>query len=129
MSDGFKSNAVFFSLGFLDKDSVALGRKFREILPLLWLKSGAFGKCPAIDDGELPAMLILPENKFAVLNDESLFMEFEEAVNSCREIQTVFIVTDYDSGFRAMARSIHAERKYQLYRDYLDNFRINHQRS
>ncbi|MBR0279223.1 MAG: site-specific DNA-methyltransferase [Synergistaceae bacterium] len=129
MSDGFKANAVFFSLGFLDKDSVALGRKFREILPLLWLKSGAFGKCPAIDDGELPAMLILPENKFAVLNDESLFMEFEEAVNSCREIQTVFIVTDYDSGFRAMARSIHAERKYQLYRDYLDNFRINHQRS
>ena len=129
MSDGFKSNAVFFSLGFLDKDSVALGRKFREILPLLWLKSGAFGKCPAIDGGELPAMLILPENKFAVLNDESLFMDFEESVNSHREIETVFIVTDYDSGFRAMARSIHAGRKYQLYRDYLDNFRINHQRS
>lgn len=129
MSDGFKSNAAFFSLGFLDKDSVALGRKFREILPLLWLKSGAFGKCPAVYDGEIPAMLILPENKFAVLNDEALFMEFEESVNSRGEIQTVFIVTDYDSGFRAMAKSINAEKKYQLYRDYLDNFRINHQRS
>lgn len=129
MSDGFKANAIFFSLGFLDKNSVALGRKFREILPLLWLKSGAFGKCPTIDDNDIPAMLILPENKFAVLNDEASFLEFEEAVNSQSEIQTVFIVTDYDSGFRAMAKNIHAEKIYQLYRDYLDNFRINHQRS
>lgn len=128
MSDGFKANAIFFSLGFLDKDSVALGRKFREILPLLWLKSGAFGKCPTIDDNDIPAMLILPENKFAVLNDEASFLAFEEAVNSQSEILTVFIVTDYDSGFRAMAKNIHAEKIYQLYRDYLDNFRINHQR-
>lgn len=30
MSDGFKANAAFFKLGFLDKNAVALGRQFKE---------------------------------------------------------------------------------------------------
>lgn len=49
MSDGFKTNAVFFKLSFLDKTSVALGRQFRELLPVLWMKGGAIGKCPALE--------------------------------------------------------------------------------
>lgn len=126
MSEGFKANAAFFRLGFLDKTSVSLGRQFKELLPLLWLKSGAFGMCPVIiDDNDIPDMLILSENHFAVLVNENMFSEFEEKVNAEPEIQTVFIVTDYDSGFRTMAGSLHAESKYQLYRDYLDNFKIN----
>ena len=32
MSDGFKANAVFFKLGFLDKTRVSLGMQFRELL-------------------------------------------------------------------------------------------------
>ena len=34
MADGFKANAAFFKLGFLDKDFVALGRQFKELLPM-----------------------------------------------------------------------------------------------
>jgi adenine-specific DNA-methyltransferase len=41
MADGFKANAAFFKMSFLDKTSVALGRQFRELLPVLWMKGGA----------------------------------------------------------------------------------------
>ena len=45
MAEGFKSNAVFLKLGFLDKTSVALGRQFKELMPVLWMKGGAIGRC------------------------------------------------------------------------------------
>lgn len=70
-------------------------------------------------------MLVLPENGFAVLNDQSVFEQFAAAVNTNDAIQTVYMVTDYVSGYQAMARQLKAEKTYQLYRDYLENFRIN----
>lgn len=125
MADSFKANAAFFKLGFLDKTSVALGRQFKEMLPTLWMKAGAYGPCPELDKDWTPEMLILSSNKFAVLTDESQFEDFAEAVNSMPEIETVYIVTDYEIGYRSMIRNINAPNTYQLYRDYLDNFRIN----
>ena len=125
MADGFKANAAFFKLGFLDKTSVALGRQFKEMLPTLWMKAGAYGPCPMADGEETPDMLILPENKFAVLTNEASFEEFAEKVNGIPQIETVYIVTDYEIGYRSMIRNINAPNTYQLYRDYLDNFRIN----
>ena len=127
MSQGFKANCEFFKLGFLDKDDVALGRQFKEILPLLWLKSGAVGKHPELQ-GETPDMLILPENKFAVLISESSFMAFDEQLDAHPEIDTVFIVTDSEKAYREMVNGISAKHTYQLYRSYLDNFRINARR-
>ena len=78
MADGFRANAAFFKLGFLDKNAVALGRQFKEMLPTLWMKAGAHGPCPTVGE-QTPDML---------------------------------------SGLDVKA-------SYQLYRDYLDNFRIN----
>lgn len=129
MSDGFKSNAAFFKLGFLDKTAVALGLQFNEMLPTLWLKSGAFGPCPKLDDTEIPSMLILPENKFAVLIDENAFANFSQELSEYAEIQTVFLVTDYEVNYQSMVKNLGISNCYQLYRDYLDNFRINHGRS
>lgn len=129
MADGFKANAVFFKLGFLDKTAVALGMQFKELLPVIWMKAGAVGKCPEIETEDLPNMLILPENKFAVLIDENRFAEFEKKVQEHNEIQTVFIVTDYEVNYRSMVKSLNVKESYQLYRDYLDNFRINHGRN
>ena len=129
MADGFKANAAFFKLGFLDKTSVALGRQFRELFPLLWLKAGSIGPCPAIDKDAIPDMLILPENHFAVLVDEASFSAFEDALDTHPEIDTVYLVTDYDVNYRAMANSLKVKNTYQLYRDYLDNFRINQGRN
>ncbi len=133
MADGFKANAVFFKLGFLDKTSVQLGRQFKELLPLLWLKAGGWEKCPEseklIKDNILPPYIILPENHFAVLIDEKFFSEFESRVNSENEIWTAYIVTDFEKGFKSMTKSLNVKKSYQLYRDYLDNFRINTERN
>ena len=71
MAEGFKANAVFFKLGFLDKTTVSLGRQFRELLPVIWMKAGAIGPCPSLNTDQLPTMMILSENKFAVLLDEN----------------------------------------------------------
>lgn len=124
MEDGFNANAAFFKLGFLDKNAVALGRQFKEMLPTLWMKAGTHGPCPTIDE-ETPDMLILPGNKFAVLVDERQYMDFVERVDKHPEIETVFIVTDSESGYRDMIAGLNVKESYQLYRDYLDNFRIN----
>ena len=125
MSDGFKANAAFFKLSFLDKTSVALGRQFKELLPVLWMKGGAIGKCPVLESEKLPDMLVLPKNKMAVLIDEIFYPEFEQQLAQHPEIQTVFIVTDSEAAYREMIRAYEGKDCYQLYRDYLDNFRIN----
>lgn len=124
MADGFKTNAAFFKLGFLDKNAVALGRQFKEMLPTLWMKAGAIGSCPSIE-GDVSGMLILPKNKFAVLVDEKQYMDFVEKLDEHPEIEIVFIVTDSESGYRDMVVGLDVKESFQLYQDYLDNFRIN----
>jgi adenine specific DNA methylase mod len=125
MSDGFKTNAILYKLSFLDKTSVALGRQFKELLPVLWMKSDAIGRCPELEINDIPDMMILPENKMAILNDEIYYSEFDEEIQKNPEIKTVFIVTDSESAYREMIRHYDDKECYQLYRDYLDNFRIN----
>lgn len=124
MADGFKTNAVYFKLGFLDKTKVSLGMQFKELLSTLWMKAGAIGKCPVID-ASVPDMLILPDNKMAILNDENQFGEFAEQLTQHPEIDVVYLVTDYESSFVSMTQALDGKTTYQLYRDYLDNFRIN----
>ena len=124
MADGFKANAAYFKLGFLDKTSIALGRQLAELLPVLWLKAGAYGVCPRLQDEKL-SMMILPDNKFAILMNEKHFQEFDAEVQKHPEIQTIYIVTDSEAGYREMIAGYGEKDTYQLYRDYLDNFRIN----
>ena len=123
MSDGFKTNANFFKLSFLDKNLVRLGRQFKEMIPTLWMKSGAIGPCPVIEKYNEP-MYIFKENKMAVLVDEKQFNKFEYFVKN-NDIRTVFFVTDYEPNYVAMANHFDGYDTYQLYRDYLDNFKIN----
>ncbi len=124
MADGFKANAAYFKLGFLDKSSVALGRQFSELLSILWMKSGAYGAPPELSFEKLPDMLVLPENKFAVLLDESAYPEFLRRMEGKSEISTIYFITDSEPSYRNMAANFDA-RSFQLYRDYLNNFRIN----
>lgn len=125
MADGFKANAAYFKLGFLDKNFVALGKQFKELLSVFWMKAGAIGKCPTIESDELPDMLVLPENKFAVLIDETAYKRFVAEIEKHPEIKTIYIVTDSENAYKEMIRSFEDKDTYQLYRDYLDNFRIN----
>ena len=125
MADGFKANAIYLKLSFLNKTDVALGRQFKEMLPTLWMKAGAYGPCPLLEDDDIPDMLVLQKNRFAVLNSNAHYAAFEAKVNATPKIDTVYIVTDSEAGYREMIAGLHAAHTYQLYRDYLDNFRIN----
>ena len=128
MSEGFPANAAFFRLGFLDKASVRVGRQFREMLPTLWMKAGCYGPCSTVEGDAVPDMLILPQNHMAVLNNSGDYALFAERLQQETGIDTVYLVTDSDADYRAMSRGLTAPHKYQLYRDYLDNFRINSRR-
>lgn len=128
MSEGFPANAEYFKLEFLDKNSVSLGQQFREILPLLWLKSGAIGKRPEVNSNDEPEMLILPQNGFAILVDETKFAEFTEKLSEEDNIQVVYFVTNSEEAFREMTAGVKANNTYQLYRDYIDNFVLGSRR-
>lgn len=124
LSDGFKTNIAYFKLGFLDKTSVALGTQFVKLIPVLWMKAGSIGKCPEIDD-EIKMSYIFEDNRFAVLLNEKNYLDFEKEVNNSDNIETVYIVTDSDDGYHEMISHLSVKNTYQLYKDYLDNFRIN----
>lgn len=128
MNEGFPANAEYFKLEFLDKNSVSLGQQFSEILPLLWLKSGAIGKRPEINNNEVPDMLILPQNDFAILVDETKFAEFSEKLSEENNIQVVYFVTNSEEAFREMTAGVKVNNTYQLYRDYIDNFVLGSRR-
>ncbi len=128
MQDGFKANAKFFKLGFLDKNSVAAYRQFRELLSLLWMKAGAIGECPTLKGKEIPEYLILAENKMAILTEEWAYAKFMDEMKDRQDIKTVFLVVDSEIGFREMAAPLKWAKTYQLYKDYLENFTINYEK-
>ena len=125
MCDGFKANAIFFKLGFLDKTAVALGWQFKEILPILWMKAGSVGRCPEVNTDTVRGMLVFPKNKFAVLIDEKQYLEFLAELDRHPEIETVYFITDSEAGYRDMIIGLEDRNTYQLYWDYLDHFRVN----
>ena len=128
MADGFKANAAYFKLGFLDKAAVRIGRQFREMLPTLWMKAGGYGPCPELTEQTVPEFMVLPKNRMAILNDSSCYAKFAEEVQNAMNIETVYLVTDSGADYRSMAKGLNVKQTYQLYRDYLDNFRINSRR-
>lgn len=122
MADGFPTNANFFHLGFLDKNAVSRGTQLEKLLPVLWLKAGAIGKCPVELTGD--KFLLFPQNKFAVLVDVRFSRDFQQAVGG-EDYRTVYIVTDYEPEFRAIRQELGIPQAFQLYKDYLTNFAIN----
>ncbi len=135
MSAGFAANLAYFRLDFLDKDRVTLKRAFREILPLLWLKAGAVGPRPELARGEAEPVVFAPAgSNFVVLLEESRLARLMQALQGRTGLSHVFIVTDADESFKAMAAEVREAagaanpglQVVQLYRDYLVNFMINH---
>ncbi len=125
MYEGFEANAAFYKLSFLDKEAVSLGAQLDKLLSILWMKAGAHGVCPTHVEGEYA---IFPENRMAILIDEYGFDELKEELERHPEIETVYIVDDSEDNYRALAAQLSVKNTYQLYRDYLDNFKINIER-
>jgi adenine-specific DNA-methyltransferase len=134
LSAGFAANLAYFKLDFLDHDRVALKRAFREILPLLWLKAGAVGARPELPARAPEPAVFAPEgSNFAVLLEEGRLTKLLQTLKQRTRLSHVFIVTDADESFKAMAAEVVGEigaknpdlQIVQLYRDYLVNFMIN----
>lgn len=82
LSEGFKENAIFFKLGFLDKTSVALGRQLSELFPV-GNKYGRYFYNPddpnefkidvilyAADDNCMARLMSYAERMFHKMNDD-----------------------------------------------------------
>lgn len=124
MADGFAANLEYFRLDFLDPQEIQMGRQFAAILPLLWMMAGARGPRPAAPEPHMP--WLLPANcPFAVLMQETRFKDFVRHVEKRTDISHVFVVTNSQDTVYKLRNEWPALRVVQLYKDYLENFRIN----
>ncbi len=126
IADGFDENVEFFALDFLDPDEVARGDAFKAIVPILWMVAGCRGER---EDSKDSAPWFIPKHSpFAVLIHEKQFRGFREKLAERKDIELAFIITDSEENFGQMRRTL--GRKFecvQLYKSYLENFRINTQ--
>jgi adenine-specific DNA-methyltransferase len=126
MSEGFDENLEYFRLDFLDPDEVARGDAFKAIVPILWMVAGCRGEREE-SKGSTP-WFIPKHSPFAVLIQEKQFRAFRAKLAERKDIEWVFLITDSEENFGQMRRTL--GRKYecvQLYKSYLENFRINTQ--
>lgn len=124
MAQGFAANLEYFRLDFLTPSEVQMGRQFAAILPLLWMMAGARGLRPAAPDPHAP--WLLPEGcPFAVLMQETRFKDFVRHVETRPDLTHIFIVTNSTDTVYKLRQEWPERRVVQLYKDYLENFRIN----
>lgn len=126
LSEGFDENLEYFRIDFLDPDEVARGDAFKAIVPILWMVAGGRGER---EDSKGSTPWFIPKRSpFAVLIQEKQFRAFREKLAERKDIERVFLISDSEENFSQMRRTL--GRKYecvQLYKSYLDNFRINTQ--
>jgi adenine-specific DNA-methyltransferase len=124
LADGFDENIEFYRLDFVDPDDVARGDAFKAIVPILWMVTGCRGER---EDSKGSTPWFIPKHSpFAVLIQEKQFRAFRTKLAERKDIEWVFLITDSDENFGQMRRTL--GRKYecvQLYKSYLENFRIN----
>lgn len=125
LKDGFSANLEYFKLDFLDPTEVQMGRQFAAILPILWMMAGARGPLPDAPDPHAP-WLIPADCPFAVLIQERRFKEFHRHIEGRDDLTHVFIVTNSCSTYHNLREEIEGPHVVQLYRDYLQNFKINY---
>lgn len=123
-AQGYDENVEFFRLDYLDPERVEIGANFHAIHPALWLAAGARGPRVA-PDVEKP-FFIAYGGCYAVLFDITALNEFEEALAARSDISHLFIITDSTEAYaEARDRIGHGRSTTMLYRDYLQNFRVN----
>ena len=126
LMSGFEENIEYFHLDFLDSSQVARGDAFQAILPILWMMAGRHGER---EDSKGSQPWFIPRHSpFAVLIKEKEFRHFYKKCEERKDITWVFLVTDSEENFATMRRTL--GRKYdcvQLYKSYLENFRLNTQ--
>ena len=86
-------------------------------------------KMPGIDRRANAGHADLAGESICSLINENTFADFAEKLAEHPEIQTVFLATDYEVNYQSMVKNLNVANAYQLYRDYLDHFRVNRGRN
>ncbi|MGC1902333.1 MAG: DNA methyltransferase [Candidatus Acidiferrum sp.] len=119
MADGFEENAEFFTLTYETPLSVNHNIAFARIAPLLWLRAGSRGK----RINKLPAEGWAVVDSYGLLVDLDAAAPFIKAVSKAKDLRVVYIVTDDDRRFQAIARRLpEGVEPVRLYESYLTNF-------
>jgi adenine-specific DNA-methyltransferase len=123
MAKGFDENAIFLKLNYLEKNSVARGKAFEAIAPLLWLKAGAKG--PQITKVKKP--FAAPKGaSYAVLFDAAQAAGFIEALRDREDIEHAYIVTNSMAEYQQVIVEFSTTvETTMLYEDYISNFELN----
>lgn len=124
MSEGFLENIEFFTLTYENEALVEVDQAFERIAPLLWMRAGSEGRmieqrCATYDLSE----------KYGVLFSIDAAGDFLPSVESVEGLRMVFIVTNDESQYQAVAVQLPREvEPVRLYESYLRTFEINHGR-
>src|SRR5271157_7395 len=126
LQEGFAENIEYLRLDFLDPAQVARGDAFQAILPILWIMAGCQGER---EDSKGSQSWFIPKwSPFAVLIKEKEFRTFREKLAERKDIAWVFLVTDSEENFATIRRALGRRCEcVQLYKSYLENFRLNAQ--
>jgi adenine-specific DNA-methyltransferase len=124
LSVGLSENVEYFRVDFLDPDEVARGDAFKAIAPILWMMAGCSGER---EDSKGSTPWFIPKHSpFAVLIQDKQFPAFRAKLAERKDIELVFIITDSEENFGEMRRTLGPKYECrQLYKSYLENFRIN----
>ncbi len=140
LSDGFEANLQAFSLDFLDPLSVMRGSRFEDIAPILWLMAGARGDLisPQEIADETQAWIAPKGSEFVVCRDDTRFGETLSWLESLGEaerarVRHIFLVTNAREAWMEWREILSAllpgVEVHQLYRDYLENYRLGENRA
>ncbi len=123
IADGFPENVSFFALEYLEPDSVARGKSFQAIAPLLWMQAGCIG--PMIEEER--DTYALPEGcRYGVLFKVAHWRAFTKEVADRTDVTHAYVVTDSLAQYQQVARHFrHNVTVTMLYEDYLTKFEIN----
>ncbi len=119
ISEGFEENAAFFTLTYETPVAVSYQVAFPRIAPLLWMRAGSSGRCIE----KIPSTGWEVVDAYGLLTELDQAMHFLKAVRKAKELCIVYIVTDDERRFQALARRL-PERveAVRLYESYLTNF-------
>lgn len=119
MADGFEENAEFFTLTYEAKSAVHHNLAYARIAPLLWMRAGAQGR--RID--KLPSEGWEVADTYGLLTEVDQATPFIKAVNQASGLRIVYVVTDDDRRFQAIAKRLpKGVEPVRLYESYLSNF-------
>ncbi len=121
MSDGLEENVEFFTLSYLNPQLIELDLAFQAIAPLLWMRAGSEGRrINARTEGFDVA------DTYAVLFSVDASGPFLRAIDQSLDVRVVFIVTDDEPQFQAIAAQLpEGTEAVRLYESYLRTFEIN----